>query len=326
MNDLFGAPEININNLEKLSANSPNIIIWAAPVMFLFVLIEWYVSYRQHKNIYNKKETIASILVGLGNVFISFLLKFVLLLAVILVYNLVPWRMSLNWWTFIPCYILFDFCSYWAHRISHIQRFWWATHVPHHSAEDYNLTVSFRLSWVQHIKIIFFIPAALFGFHPIIFFVTNQIAVLFQFWVHTEYIKKLPRFIEYIFATPSNHRVHHGSQEKYINKNYGATFIIWDRMFGTFEPEEERAKYGLTHSLPNKGNPIYVNFHEFIDIWNDIRKAKGFKRKFFFLFGNPIDVARYKDKGNENLPDIAIQKKSIAKNAGISNVSRVLTE
>ena len=234
--------------------------------------------------------------------------------------------MSFNWWTFIPCYIIFDFCSYWAHRVSHIQRFWWATHVPHHSAEDYNLTVSFRLSWVQHIKIIFFIPAALFGFHPIIFFVTNQIAVLFQFWVHTEYIKKLPKFIEYVFATPSNHRVHHGSQEKYINKNYGATFILWDRMFGTFEPEGEKAEYGLTHPLPNKGNPIYVNFHEFIDIWHDVSKAKGFKRKFFFLFGNPIAVARYKDKESENLPDIAIQKKSIARNAGISNIRRVVAE
>lgn len=322
MFNLFGAPEIDINNLEKLTANSPNIIIWAAPVMFLFVFIEWYVSYRQHKNIYNKKETFASILVGLGNGFISFLLKFVLLLAVVLVYNLVPWRMYFNWWTLIPCYILFDFCSYWAHRISHLQRFWWATHVPHHSAEDYNLTVSFRLSWVQHIKIIFFIPAALFGFHPIIFFITNQIAVLFQFWVHTEYIKKLPRFIEYVFATPSNHRVHHGSQEKYINKNFGATFILWDRMFGTFEPERERAVYGLTHPLPNKGNPIYVNFHEFIDIWHDVRKAKGLKRKLFFLFGNPIHVARYKDKENRNLPDIAIQKRSIAMNAGISNVNQ----
>jgi len=326
MIDLFGAPKIDINNLEKLSANSPNIIIWAAPVMFFFVLIEWYVSYRQHKNIYNKKETIASIFVGLGNVFISFLLKFVLLLSVILVYNLVPWRMSLNWWTFIPCYIIFDLCSYWAHRVSHIQRFWWATHVPHHSAEDYNLTVSFRLSWVQHIKIIFFIPAALLGFHPIIFFVTNQIAVLFQFWVHTEYIKKLPRFIEYIFATPSNHRVHHGSQEKYINKNYGATFIIWDRMFGTYEPEGEKAEYGLTHPLPNKGNPIYVNFHEFIDIWNDVRKAKGFKRKMFFLFGNPIQIAREKHGDHEHDSDIMIQKKSIARNAGISNVSQVLAE
>jgi len=321
MIDLFGAPEINIKNLKNLSNNAPEIIMWAAPVMFLFVLIEWYVSRRQNKNLYNRKETFASILVGIGNVIISFLLKFTLLLLVVLVYNLLPWRMYFNWWTLIPCYIILDFCSYWAHRISHLQRFWWATHVVHHSAEDYNLTVSFRLSWVQHIKIIFFLPVALCGFHPIIFFIANQIAVLFQFWVHTEYIKKLPKFIEYIFATPSNHRVHHGSQEKYLNKNFGATFIFWDRMFGTYEPEEEKAEYGLTHSIANKENPLYINFHEFIDIWKDIRKAKGIKRKIFFLFGNPIHIARYKYGYNKKVSDITLQKKSIARNAGLSVVT-----
>src|SRR5690606_4025944 len=169
------------------------------------------------------------------------------------------------------------------------------THVVHHSSEHYNLSVSFRLSWVQHLKIIFFAPVAFLGFHPVIFFIVNQIAVLFQFWVHTEYIGRLHPAIEYIFATPSNHRVHHGSQEKYINKNYGATFIIWDRIFGTFQKEEEDVQYGVTHNIVNKANPIHINFHEFIDMWNDVRKAKGFKLKMFFLFGDPIDVAKFKE-------------------------------
>lgn len=313
----FGAPEISFEDAKYLSSNAPEIILWAAPVMFLFVLIEWYVSRRQQKGLYNKVETFASILVGLGNALIAFFLKFGLFLLVIAIYNLLPWRMYLNWWTVIPCYIILDFCSYWSHRISHIQRFWWATHVVHHSAEEYNLTVSFRLSWVQHIKIIFFLPVALCGFHPIIFFVVNQVAVLFQFWVHTEYIKRLPKFIEYVFATPSNHRVHHGSQEKYINKNFGATFILWDRIFGTYQPEEEKVKYGLTQSITNKGNPIYVNFQEFIDIWKDLRKAKGIKENLFFLFGNPTKIARHKNKEKNKVPSIVIQKQSIAANAGI---------
>ena len=128
---------------------------------------------------------------------------------------------------------------------------------------------------MQYIKLIFILPIALIGFHPVIIFITNQIAILFQFWVHTEYIRKLHPFFEYIFATPSNHRVHHGSQEKYINKNYGATFIVWDRIFKTYQPEEEKAIYGLTHDIAKKDNPIHINFHEYVEIVNDVKQAKG---------------------------------------------------
>ncbi len=303
MKDIFSAPPIDLKDIEKLSTDAPEIIAWAAPVLLLFVLIEWIISVKQNKDLYNRTETIASIFVGIGNVFIAFLLKFSLFFLAILVYNLIPWRMQFNWWTLIPCYILLDFCSYWAHRISHHQRFWWATHVVHHSGEDYNLTVSFRLSWVQNLKIIFVLPVALAGFHPIIFFVANQIAILFQFWVHTEYIKRLPRFFEYVFATPSNHRVHHGSQERFVNKNFGATFILWDRIFGTYQIEDEKVVYGLTHKLANKGNPFYINFHEFIDIWHDVRGAKGFRKKMFFLFGDPGDVGKEKVRMKKRIHD-----------------------
>jgi sterol desaturase/sphingolipid hydroxylase (fatty acid hydroxylase superfamily) len=262
--------------------------------MVFFVVLEWIISYRQNRNLYSTKETIGSVLVGIGNVLVNLILKIAMFSFVIWVYNLVPWRMHLNWWTFIVCYIVFDLCSYWSHRISHQQRFWWATHVVHHSAENYNLTVSFRLSWMQHLKLIFFLPVALMGFHPIVFFVVNQVAVLFQFWVHTEFIRKLNPVVEYIFATPSNHRVHHGTQEKYINKNYGATFIFWDRMFGTYQKEEEQVEYGITTNIENKANPLHINFHEYKDMWYDIKEARGLKSKFFFLFGNPIDVDRVK--------------------------------
>lgn len=293
---LFGAPEIPFSFIKEIEDRSPNIIIWAAPVMFFFVLLEYFISRHQDRHLYDRKETIGSICVGVGNVVINTALKVSLFYLVLWIYNLLPWRMHLNWWTFIPCYIIFDFCSYWAHRISHQQRFWWATHVVHHSSEYYNLTVSFRLSWVQNLKLIFFLPVALMGFHPIIFFVVNQIAVLFQFWVHTEYIRKLHPAIEYIFATPSNHRVHHGSQEIYINKNYGATFIIWDRMFGTYQPEVEQARYGITTNIEDKANPLYINFHEYVEMWQDVKQAKGLRKKLFFLFGNPIDIALEKKR------------------------------
>lgn len=281
--NLFGAPKIHYFQIEELHENAPEIIIWAAPVLFFFVLLEWYISHRQNRNLYTKDETTGSVLVGIGNVVIAFALKFVILYIFIWAYNTVSWRMYFKWWTLIPCYIIFDFCSYWAHRISHKHRFWWATHVVHHTSENYNLSVSFRLSWVQHLKLIFFLPVSFLGFHPIIIFIVNQVAVLFQFWVHTEYIGRLPKVIEYIFATPSNHRVHHGMQEKYLNKNYGATFIFWDRLFGTYQNEEEQVRYGTTHDIQNKANPIYINFHEFVDIWKDVRKAKTVKKKWFYL-------------------------------------------
>ena len=150
------------------------------------------------------------------------------------------------------------------------------------------------MSWLQNLKIVFFLPVAFMGFHPVILFVTSQISVLFQFWVHTEYIRKLHPIVEYIFATPSNHRVHHGSQDKYLDKNFAATFIIWDRIFGTYAKEEEPAEYGLTTKIGNRLNPVYLNFHEFAEMVRDVKNAKGLKNKLFYLFGSPAKIHKRK--------------------------------
>ena len=286
----FGAEKIPFDKLTELEASSPEIIVYAIPVMAFFTLLEVWHSWREKKEIYRTKESIGSTLVGLGNVLINFLIKAGLIYGAVWLYNLVPWRMEMSWWAVIPCYIIFDFCSYWSHRISHENRFLWATHIVHHSAETYNLTVSFRLSWIQNIKIIFFIPVALIGFHPVVFFVTSQVSVLFQFWVHTEYIRKLHPWLEYILATPSNHRVHHGRNEKYLDKNYAATFIFWDRMFGTYQKEEERPDYGLTTQIGNRINPIFLNFHELNDMRKDVKSAKGWRKKLFYIFGSPSAI------------------------------------
>lgn len=302
----FGAYKIPWEQVDHIKDSAPEIIIWAIPAMFFFVVLEIFISYRQNKKYYDKKETLGSLGIGIGNILISTWIKVILFYMAVWIYNAVPWRMPLNWWTFIPCYIIFDFCSYWAHNISHRQRFWWATHVAHHSGEHYNLSVSFRLSWVQYLKILFLFPIPLLGFHPVIFFVVNQIAILFQFWVHTEYIRKLPRWVEYIFASPSNHRVHHGSQEKYIDKNFGATFILWDRMFNTYQPEEEQAIYGITTNIRHKANPLHINFHEYADMIRDVKQAKGWKTKFFLVFGSPSRIAVYKKKHSSadlNVPE-----------------------
>ena len=141
---------------------------------------------------------------------------------------------------------------------------------------------------------------------------TNQIAVLFQFWVHTEYIRKLHPAIEYIFATPSNHRVHHGSQEQYIDRNFGATFIIWDRIFGTYEPEGEKVAYGLTTNIEHKANPLHINFHEYKEIWKDVKEADTFGEKLYAIFGSPIKI----DQAKKRKAALALEKeKSSAKPA-----------
>lgn len=278
---------------QVLAMDLPNIILYAAPVMFFLVAIEWIISFKQKRDVYDKKDTIAATAIGLVNVGINAGSKLLTFGLILFFYNLAPWTVPNTWWSFVLCLIWLDFWRYWAHRIGHENRFWWATHVTHHNSQKYNWSVSFRLGWTQNIKIIFFIPVALTGFHPVTFFICHQIAVLYQFWIHTEYIKKLPRPIEYIFTTPSHHRVHHGSNAKYLDKNYGSTFIIWDRIFGTFQKEEERPTYGLTEPV-NSYNPITLNFHEWRDLAKDVYASKSFKEAYQLAFGRPVEIAAKK--------------------------------
>ncbi len=267
-------------------AGVSNIILLAIPVMLGLILLEWILSVKTHRKVYEGKDLLASIGVGLGNLVTSALSKALLFGIILVVYNLIPWSIPFTWWSFILCLVWLDFWRYVSHRVSHENRFWWATHVVHHSSEQYNFSVSFRLSWVQQLKIIFFLPVAFAGFHPVVFFVCHQIEVLYQFWLHTEFIRKLPAPVEYVFVTPSHHRVHHARDEKYLDKNYGSTFVIWDRMFGTFQPEEETPNYGITTPV-NSYNPAYLVFHEWIDIVKDIFNSRSFSEAWQKTFVRP---------------------------------------
>lgn len=300
LGNLFGADPIPYEAISDISNKSADLIVYAIPVMAFFTLAEMIHSWATQKRRYNSTEAFGSLIVGLGNVAVNLLAKALLIFGAVFVYNLIPWRMTLNWWTIIPCILVYDFCSYWAHRVSHKNRFFWATHVVHHTAEHYNLTVSFRLSWVQHLKIVFFLPIVLLGFHPVVFFIVNQVMVLFQFWQHTEYIKKLPAFIEWAIITPSNHRVHHGSDEKYIDKNFGVLFTFWDKMFGTYAQEDAVPTYGTTTKINLSSNPFYLNFHEFSSIIGDFRRANGIQKKLFVVFGSPAAVAAYKQNESQS--------------------------
>jgi sterol desaturase/sphingolipid hydroxylase (fatty acid hydroxylase superfamily) len=298
---IFAAPPIEYSQIANLENASADLVLYVIPVVAIFTIAEIGYSWYSETHNYDRKESIGSLLVGLGNLAINLVAKVGLIYGAVFIYNLVPWRIAFNWWTLFPCLILFDLCSYWSHRISHFNRLFWSSHVVHHTAEKYNLTVSFRISWIQHFKLIFFLPVALFGFHPIIFFLVNQFSILFQFWQHTEYIGKLHPWIEKVIVTPSSHRVHHGSDEKYIDKNFAAIFIVWDRIFGTFQPEEEKPTYGITTKLKETLNPVYLNFHEFKDMVTDVRNARGIRKKWFYLFGKPGSIYREKSIINRRL-------------------------
>ena len=274
-----------------------NIIQLAAIPMIILVLLEWTLTIIQKKDYYDGLDTISATFIGLVNVGISAVLKLVIYGIVLFFYNAVPWNIPNEWWGYILCLISIDFCRYWGHRITHVNRFWWATHVTHHNSEKYNWSVSFRLGWTQHIKIVFFIPVVLMGFDPVLFFICHQIEVLYQFWIHTEYIRKLPAPIEYIFTTPSHHRVHHSRNVKYLDKNYGSTLIIWDRIFGTFQAEEEQADYGITKPI-NSYNPITLNFHEWKDIIFDIIKSRSLKEAYAMMFTRPSKLEAVKAEFN----------------------------
>lgn len=271
---------------EFAGVDLPPLIVWAVPLMLFFVLVEYLIGYYKKKKLYCNKDLLASAGIGLGNLIVNASLKTILFLMVVYTYTYAPYKIPHTWWAYPLCYISFDFMSYWAHRISHVNRLLWSTHVPHHSSENYNFSVSFRLSWLQNIKIFFFLPVALLGFHPFVIFVCSQLGVLYQFWLHTQLIGKLHPAIEYIITTPSHHRVHHGTNPEYIDKNFAPTFIIFDRMFGTFQEEKETVRYGITKPVRSY-NPFYLNFHEIIDIMRDVRKAKTWNDRIRLLKGKP---------------------------------------
>lgn len=269
-------------------AQLPELILYAVPLMLSLVVLEMILTQRKNIKNYKRKDFMASVGIGVGNLVVSAILKTASVVAILYFYKLAPYKIPVEymWWSFIPCFVLLDLSRYWAHRLAHERRFLWATHVTHHSSKNYTFAVSFRLSWTQHIKLIFMLPVALCGFHPIIFGIAHQLAVLYQFWIHTELIRKLPKPIEYLFTTPSHHRVHHGINEHYIDKNYGSTFIIWDRIFGTFQAEDEPAEYGIKKPV-NTYNPVTLVFHEWVDIFKDMWREPTFKGKMKAFFGRP---------------------------------------
>lgn len=189
-------------------------------------------------------------------------------------------------WSIVLTIIAADFSYYWMHRCEHQIRLFWANHSVHHSSEEFNFTTSLRISWIDAlIEWIFFIPMILLGFGVAPTVVGLVVVVAYQSWVHTEKIGKLG-VLDGIFNTPSSHRVHHGSNAQYIDKNYGGILIVWDRLFGTYEPEGEKVRYGITDPV-GSANPFTINFKEYRNIIRDMRKAPTWAAVYGHVFRSP---------------------------------------
>ena len=259
------------------------------PIILAMILVETLISGFNKKSLYKNKDTLCTSGLLLGNILMGFAIKGATLGLHIFLYqfrifdlvNIIP-----LWAMWLMTFILIDFVFYIYHRFSHRVRFLWAIHMSHHSSEEMNFAVSMRQAWLGPIsKIPFFIVLPLLGLDPTIIAVAGVISTLWGVVGHTQIVGKLGP-LEWILNTPSHHRVHHGANAEYIDKNYGNLLIIWDRMFGTFEPEKAKVKYGLVNNV-NTFNPVKITFMGWQSMMLDIKKAKNYKEVFSTIFGPP---------------------------------------
>ena len=261
----------------------------AAPIVLSMILFEALFSSIYNKNLYKKNDTLCTVGLLTGNMLMVFGLKgatlgFHYFLFQFKLFNLS--ELMPMWAIWVLTFVIIDLVFYIYHRISHRVNFLWAIHMSHHSSQEMNFAVSFRQAWFGPIsKIPFFMVMPLIGFDPTMIAVAGVISTLWGIVGHTQIIGKLGP-LEWIFNTPSHHRVHHGSNAEYIDKNYGNLLIIWDRLFGTFEPEKDQVKYGLVNNV-NTYNPTKITLMGWQEIFKNIKNAPSVSEALYFLFGPP---------------------------------------
>lgn len=266
----------------------------AIPIYILLMVIEALTTWRERKRDiaagriprvlgYSTKDTATSLAMGIGSVIVGLALTVVSLLIAMFFYNLHVVDLGAvadgasGLWPAVAAWGLLvladDFLYYWFHRMNHRVRIFWAAHVVHHSSQRYNLSTALRQSWTDTLPaVVFSAPLFLIGFTPVQWAIVHGFNLIYQFWIHTEAIDRLWRPLEFVLNTPSHHRVHHGSNDTYLDRNYGGILIVFDRWFGTFEPERERPVYGLTKNIRSH-NPFYVAVHEYGSIARDMRHS-----------------------------------------------------
>jgi alkylglycerol monooxygenase len=264
-----------------------NPIMLAIPFFFLAMGIEILIDRYRQTGLYRLNDSITNLNAGTSQQVVGIFLKvFTLGLYEAIYANFALFKVPHVWWSWGVAFVLYDLCYYWAHRMSHEVNLFWSGHVVHHQSEEYNLSVALRQSWFQGVWTApFYIPIALLGFDTTQLLIVGGINLIYQFWIHTELIDRLGP-LEWFMNTPSHHRVHHGRNPKYIDKNHAGTFIIWDRLFGTFQAEEERPVYGITTPI-NSWNPIWANFSHYEAIGQQLRQAPTLTDKLRVLFYKP---------------------------------------
>jgi sterol desaturase/sphingolipid hydroxylase (fatty acid hydroxylase superfamily) len=235
---------------------------------------------------YEKVDTRMNLAIGIGSLLTVGLLNVVALLIAeaLWSYRLVDLGTGVVAWT--VAIVGWDLAYYWTHRWEHEVRFFWAAHVNHHSSQRFNLSTALRQPWFPILTLVTFPLLALLGVAPWMIFVAGGLNLLYQFWVHTEAVDRMPDWFEAVFNTPSHHRVHHGANAQYLDRNYGGILILWDRLFGTFEPEDERVRYGLTKDITTT-NLFGTIFHEYVAIGRDVARATSWRERWARLFAGP---------------------------------------
>ncbi|MCA6446080.1 MAG: sterol desaturase family protein [Chitinophagaceae bacterium] len=268
------------------------LILIATPIYFFIIGVELLLSHLHHRKLYTRKDTFGNIYLMLLNAAIDLSFRLVSMAVLQYFFERALLHITAPFFYWLLLLITEDFLYYWLHRFDHEIRLFWAVHVTHHSSEKMNFTVGFRSSVFQPLyRFIYFIPLALMGFRPIDIAFIYSATQIWGIFVHTELIHKMG-WMEYIFVTPSHHRVHHGSNPKYLDKNMGMFLIIWDKLFGTFQPElsekqYQPIRYGLTKNLKDY-NPASLVFHEWIAILKDLQtKGLSFRQRLAYIFGKP---------------------------------------
>jgi sterol desaturase/sphingolipid hydroxylase (fatty acid hydroxylase superfamily) len=264
----------------------------AVPFFILAIVLEIILArFGKVKGVYEAKDTATSLLMGFGSGIAGLLTGGIVFAASVWVYKYRLFDIPMSAaWAWLAIFLLEDLTYYWFHRLSHERRFWWAAHVNHHTSQHYNLATALRQTWTGGAAGTWalWLPLSLLGFPPAMIAIQKGISLVYQFWIHTEAVRRMPVWVEALFNTPSHHRVHHARNPRYLDSNYAGILIIWDRMFGTFVPEldEEPCRYGVVKNLGDF-NIIRVAFHEWVGIFSDLLTAKSLLEAFGYLFGAP---------------------------------------
>lgn len=268
----------------------PDPVSIAVPAFVALILLEMWLTRRRGVGRYDWRDSGASLTLGLGSTVAGALTGATVLALSIWVYQFRLFDIGWSVPAFLLVFLLDDLAYYWFHRTAHRVRWFWASHVIHHSSQHYNLTTALRQTWTGFFSLsfIFRMPLFLIGFPVEMVFFAAGLNLVYQFWIHTEQVDRMPRWFEAVMNTPSHHRVHHAVNPRYLDRNYAGVFIVWDKLFGTFEPEraDDRPRYGIVKALPTL-NPFWAAIHEWVGIARDVRAARSPRELGGRLFGPP---------------------------------------